>query len=148
MNARLTTWVGAVLVTAAVSLSGCSNDTAAAEPEGPAPVVISPVQGTDLKTVTLSEAAIDRLDLRTAPVRAAGAKGRTTIPYAALVYDEQGRTWTFVQAGVRTFVRSSVVIDEIVSNSVMLRRGPAVGTGVVTNGVQELLGAEYEVSGE
>lgn len=147
MNVQSKTLVAAVLAAAAVGLSGCAN-TASATPDGVAPVVLTPVQGTDLKTVSLSEAAARRLDLQTATVQPVAAKHRTAVPYAALVYDEQGGTWTFVKNGSRTFVREPVVVDKIDHSSVVLRSGPTVGTEVVTTGVEELLGAEYEVSGE
>ncbi len=142
--------VVAVLVAGTFGLSGCASAPAPAAPDGPAHVVLAPVKGSDLKTVTLSEAAIGRLGLVTASVQAgaAQAKGHLMVPYSALIYDDQGQTWTFVKAGVRTFVRAAVTVESITNSSVLLSQGPAVGTTVVTTGGQELLGAEYEVSGE
>jgi hypothetical protein len=150
MNTRNAIAVATIFVAGAVGMSGCASDPALAIPEAPAPVVLTSVKGTTLKQVTLSEPAMARLGLRTASVRAiaGGVTGRTTVPYAALIYDEDGATWTFVETGLRTFVRSAVVVASIDADTALLSRGPAVGTTVVTTGAEELLGAEYEVSGE
>lgn len=70
------------------------------------------------------------------------------IPYSAVVYDTDGSTWTYVNTKPRTFVRERISINAIEGFSALLSRGPAVGTAVVTVGAPELLGTEYEISGE
>jgi hypothetical protein len=45
-------------------------------------------------------------------------------------------------------VREPVAVDHIAGDVAVLSAGPAVGALVVTEGSQELLGAEYDISGE
>lgn len=132
----------------------------------------------DLHRVTLTQEAVSDVGIRTAPVRAAttakagtpqggaraltvtaattaragtprgGARVLTVIPLTAVIYDPQGRSWTYVTPAPRTFVRQAITIDHMVGDQVYLRSGPAVGTPVVTVGAAELLGAEYGVGEE
>jgi hypothetical protein len=110
--------------------------------------------------VSLTQRAVDRLDIRTAPVRTvrvavpnrggarAGSTTRKVVPYAAVVYDENGATWTFTNPAPRTFVRQRIDVDYVTGDRAVFRHGPAVGTWVVTVGAAELLGAELGVGGE
>src|SRR5262249_4435870 len=110
--------------------------------------------GSPVKQVLLTQRAEQRLGIATQPVRAgtrgpSGRHGRfEVIPYSAVVYDNDGSTWTYVNTTGRTFVREPIVIDAIQGNEAILGRGPAVGAAVVTVGAPELLGAEYNISGE
>ena len=70
------------------------------------------------------------------------------IPYSAVVYDTDGSTWTYVNTTGRTFVRDRITVAAIEGHSALLSAGPAVGARVVTVGAPELLGAEYDISGE
>jgi hypothetical protein len=65
-----------------------------------------------------------------------------------LIYDPQGRAWTYAQVGPLTFVRRAVVVDHVTGEAVYLRAGPRAGTRIVTVGAPELLGAEYGVGEE
>lgn len=136
---------------AAGGLAGCSGGDP--EPEAPPPVTLADVPGQDgLKTVTLTEEAAQRLALRTADATApaTAASGVTvTVPYAAVVYDADGGTWTYVPAeGANSWVRAPIEIASITGDTANLRSGPAVGTPVVVVGAPELMGAEAEISGE
>jgi hypothetical protein len=138
----------ALLVASALLLSACGHATVDAPPAD-SPVQVSPVPGSDLKSVALSEQSSARLGIRTASVTlTAAAAGLRQVPYSAIVYDEQGATWTFVPTARRTYVREPVAVDHIAGDVAVLSAGPAVGTLVVTEGSQELLGAEYDISGE
>jgi len=139
----------ALLVASALLLSACGQATLDAPPAD-SPVQLSPVPGSDVKSVALSEQSSARLGIRTAPVTpaAAAAAGLRQVPYSAIVYDEQGATWTFVPTAPRTYVREPVAVDHIAGDVAVLSAGPAVGALVVTEGSQELLGAEYDISGE
>ncbi len=64
------------------------------------------------------------------------------------MYDTDGSTWTYVEATGRTFVRNRVSIAAIDGRTAILTTGPAVGAQVVTVGAPELLGTEYDISGE
>src|SRR3972149_3086381 len=66
-------WLIGVLVIAGLQLSACGQ-----KPEKHSkvqPAKVEPVQGTDLKRVTLTEKAAERLDIKTAPPRQAGGGG-------------------------------------------------------------------------
>jgi hypothetical protein len=64
------------------------------------------------------------------------------------VYDSDGSTWTYATAAPRTYLREPIVVERIDGDAAILTRGPAVGTAVVVVGAPELLGAEYQISGE
>ena len=70
------------------------------------------------------------------------------IPLAAVLYDKDGKTWTYTTSEPLTFVPQEVVIARIDGDTAILTSGPAPGTEVVTVGAAELLGAEYGVPGE
>jgi hypothetical protein len=113
------------------------------------PATIEKIEGSELSRVTLSEKAIQRLDLKTDEVREVKVKGSTTprkvVPYSALIYDPQGNTWIYTSPQSRTFVRQKVEVDFIEGNFVVLNDGPPVGTVVASVAVAELYGAEFEV---
>ena len=144
-----------LLLVAVVGLgaSACSRAEATADGEGAYSdaAKVEPVQGTDLSKVTLSERAAERLGIRTAPVRdarvpvAKGGGTRKVIPYAAVLYDENGDTWTFTTPQTLTFLRQKIQVDYIEGDQAFLLDGPAAGTAVVTVGAAELLGAELGV---
>jgi hypothetical protein len=70
------------------------------------------------------------------------------VPYAALLYDANGKTWVFTNPKPLVFVRAPVTINRITGDKVVLSAGPPVGTLVVTVGAEELLGTEYGVGHE
>ncbi|RYU12040.1 hypothetical protein [Nocardioides iriomotensis] len=111
------------------------------------PAHVEPVTGTDVSRVTLTPRAVQRIGLETATVGTSGGDRRTrlVIPYAALLYDEEGSTWTYTAPGRRVFQRAPVAVDVIEGDRVWLSEGPEAGTRVVTVGAQELLGAEFGV---
>jgi hypothetical protein len=137
-------WLYVALVAAAgltalaiwVSLGGSSTPEAlAAEP-----ATVELVEGSDLARITFSPSAMKRLDVKTDSVRAV-AKG-TSVPYGAVFYDPEGKTWVYVSPKPRTFIRQQITIAYIDGTNAFLTAGPAVGTKVATVGVQELFGAE------
>lgn len=65
-----------------------------------------------------------------------------TVPWSAVVFDVHGGTWVFEQTAPRTFVRRRVVVRSTAGPDAVLATGPAAGTKVVTEGVQQLFGAE------
>ncbi|MDP9185052.1 MAG: hypothetical protein M3O29_05225, partial [Actinomycetota bacterium] len=106
-----------------------------------------PIEGSDVAQVTLSEEAAGRIDVQTRPVEAAG-HAQLTIPYAAVLYDPAGDTWTYTSPDPFVFVRESIDVIEIDGDQALLSDGPPPGTQVVTVGAAELLGTEYEVGEE
>jgi hypothetical protein len=149
----------ALLLVAAltVGVSACSRSQATEEEGGSSDAVkVEPVQGSELSRVILTEQAAGRLGIQTAKVReervaaAGGGKAvtRKVIPYAAVLYDEQGSTWTFTNPDPLTYLRQKIAVDYIQGGDAVLSAGPAAGVTVVTTGSAELLGAELGVGEE
>ena len=137
------------LLVVGVGAAGCQAG-ATAEDEQAQPATVEAVEGTDLNRVTLTEEGAGRLGIRTAAVAPAAGAGaaRSTVPFPAVLYDAEGRSWVYQTAGVNVFVRAPIVVDRVDGDTAYLRQGPAAGTVVVTVGVPELYGAEYGVGGE
>jgi hypothetical protein len=152
MNIKLTM---AVTLTVAATLAGCSGASTPAADE--APVSLKSVKladGTELKQVQLVDHAVERLGITTGTVHQASATlaGVTAqhkvLPYAAVVYDSNGASWTYVNTAPRTYLRARIAVAAIQGDTAVLTSGPADGTTVVTQGAPELLGAEAEIAGE
>src|SRR5262245_15725562 len=141
----------ASVAAAALFLTGCAAASAGQEPS---PAVVKSIPGSAIKQLQLTEQAIHRLGITTVAVRTgqAAVDGRRgtykLIPYSAVVYDNDGSTWAFVNTGPRTFVRQRITTGEIQGSTAVLAAGPAPGAAVVTVGAPELLGTEYNISGE
>jgi len=97
--------------------------------------------------VILTAQAAKRLGIETAPVRDSQVQGklRKVVPYAAVFYDLNGKTWVYMNPEPLTFVRASISVDYIDSDLAVLSEGPPSGTGVVTVGSPELYGTEFGV---
>ena len=76
-----------------------------------------------------------------------GAAGDLTMPYAAVVYDADGGTWTFVELDPGVYQRAEITIDSIDGDDAQLSSGPEPGTDVVVVGAAELVGVEAGISG-
>ena len=70
-----------------------------------------------------------------------------SVPYAAIVYDAQGKTWTYVNEQPLVYKRAEITVDDISGDTARLSAGPPAGTQVVTTGAAELYGAEIGVGG-
>ena len=139
--------VAGLVIGAAAMLAGCATATPAETP----PAQIKPVAGSQIPQLQLTEQAVHRLGIVTQPVRpttTAGHAAREFIPYSAVVYDTDGSTWTYVNTAARTYERKPITVTEIDGAAALLSAGPAAGTPVVTVGGAELLGTEYDISGE
>jgi multidrug efflux pump subunit AcrA (membrane-fusion protein) len=95
--------------------------------------------------VTLTAEGAERAGLQTASVRRSG--DHRVVPYSALIYDGEGRTFVYTAPTPRTFLRSPVVVDRIEGDRVLLTDGPAAGSRVVTTGAAEVYGTELDVAG-
>ena len=132
-------------------LTGCG---VASAHEDPPPATVKSIPGSAVKQHLLTQQAVHRLGIATVPVRTAQAAldGRSgtyrVIPYSAVVYDNDGSTWAFVNTAPRTYVRQRITVGAIQGRTAVLTAGPAAGAAVVTVGVPELLGTEYNISGE
>jgi multidrug efflux pump subunit AcrA (membrane-fusion protein) len=85
------------------------------------------------------------VDLQTTTATRAG--GHTVVDYEALIYDGEGVPWVYTVPEPLTFVRAKVTVDRIEGNRVLLSKGLAPGTEVVTVGATEVYGAELEIAG-
>ena len=139
--------VAGLVIGAAAILAGCATAT----PAETSPAVIKPVAGSQIPQLQLTERAVQRLGIVTQPVRPTGAAGQPAhevIPYSAVVYDHDGSTWTYVNTAAGTYERKPITVTDIDGQVALLSVGPAAGTPVVTVGAAELLGTEYNISGE
>jgi len=139
--------VAGLVIGAAAILAGCATTAPAEAP----PALIKPVAGSQIPQLQLTERAVQRLGLVTQPVRpttTANRAAREIIPYSAVVYDTDGSTWTYVNTAARTYERKPITVTEIDGDVAQLSAGPPAGTPVVTVGATELLGTEYNISGE
>jgi hypothetical protein len=143
-------WLVVLLLIASLQLSGCGKtaEVVVAEEGGPAKVEHLTNQPNASKIV-LTEDAAKRIDIQTVKVGTAsdGSK-QNTIPYAAVLYDTDGKTWTYTNPNPQTFVRSPITIDHMEGDMAVLKAGPAGGTAVVIVGAAELFGAESEFEEE
>lgn len=131
--------VGVGLLVIALGACGKPSDEAGDTRVDPVKIVRTS-QATE---VVVTSAAARRLDIHRASVRSEGTG--TVVPYAAVLYTADGKTWVFAVAGRYRFVRTAVVVSDIRGDSVLLSKGPPAGTTVVTRGAAELLGAESGV---
>ena len=160
MRVKDLVWVllmGAVVAASFAVASRRSNiEEPVTAPDG-RPVVVEPVEGTDLHRVTLSARAAERLGIETivmgegrgpGTTRLAGtsarAPARMGVPYSALLYYAGGSTWVYTSQEARVFVRQRVSVERIDGDWVELKDGPAAGTTIVTVGGAELLAAELD----
>jgi hypothetical protein len=123
-------------------LGGCNQASTSAPKEE---AIHIEEQASGLKQLTLSAKAAERLGVATAPVIGSGSA--LTVPYAAVIYDAKGETWSYVNTAPLVFQRQQITVDEIDGDTAVLSAGPAVGTAVVTTGAAELYGAEIGVGG-
>jgi hypothetical protein len=137
--------VGLVLVTGSVWLSACGS-TSGGEPGGEEAATVEPIKGTDTNRVTLTKDAAETLGVETDSVRQAG--GREVVPDAAVVYAADGHTFTYSSPKPFTYVRADITVDRIDGRKAILKKGPPVGTNVVTVGSAELFGLENEYEPE
>jgi hypothetical protein len=139
---------------AAVALAGCSAGTSTEAEVGRDPASVVALGGPDnLHLITLPSDAAAHIGLTTAPVTAvtpstANHHATLAIALAAVLYDDQGVSWVYVQKAPLSFERAKVVIATVDGDTALLTSGPAVGTQVVTVGNAELDGSEYGVPGE
>jgi hypothetical protein len=146
-----------VVALAVLMVSGCgdagSDDDEATTAD---PATVEPIEGGEVNRITLTARATERLGIETAAVELtppdALAPPRTSIPYAAVIYDPAGQTWTYVNPEPNTFERHAIAVEDIRGSAVdpalqvaILSLGPPAGTTVVTTGAAELFGTEYEV---
>ena len=140
-----TRWMIVVLIIAGLQMSAC--DRKASKYKYIEPAHVEHIEGSKLSKVTLTEKAVERIDLKTGPVKEQQIAGsmRKVIPYSALLYDKYGKTWLYKNIEPRIFVRHPITVDYIEGDLVILSDGPPTGTKIVTLAAAELLGAEIGI---
>ena len=143
MSTKHSAVIGLTLGTVVI-LTGCGS----AAPADVPPATVTQIAGSQVARLQLTGQAIQRLGIVVQPVRAAPAAKGEVIPYSAVVYDTDGSTWAYTNTAARIYVRQPITIAAIQGDVALLSAGPPVGTEVVTVGAAELLGTEYDISGE
>ena len=128
---------------AGLLLLGACAEAPSDEHEVVEPVKLEHVKGTDLTRVVLTPQAARRADIQTTRVERDGR--RLVVPAAAVLFDTDGKAWVYTNPEPLTYVRHEIKIDVEEGDTVFLRKGPTPGTAIVTVGVPQLYGAEYEV---
>ena len=138
------------LVLLAGVLAGPTESDAAGPTEAAAalstgrPARLEAIDGSNIKKITLTPKAAQRLDVQTGQVRQ-DASGRKVVPYAAIVYDKDGSTWVYTNPQPLTYIRQAIVVDSISGGDAVLKEGPDLGMQVATTGAPQLYGAEKGV---
>lgn len=147
---HLKLWLVVVLILAALQLAACSQSAAEETIEESSPAQVEHLVGANPSRIVLTEEAAQRLDIQTAPIHEEQVNGTSqrVMPYAAVLYDPEGNTWTYTNAEPLTFVRQPISVDRIEGDIAVLAAGPASGTEVVTVGGAELYGSESEFEEE
>jgi len=132
-------------VLVAPSEAGAASPTeAAAALSAGRPARLEAIDGSNIKKITLTPKAAQRLDIQTGKVRQ-DASGRKVVPYAAVVYDKDGSTWVYTNPQPLTYIRHTIIVELIKGDDAVLKEGPDVGMQVATTGAPQLYGAEKGV---
>ena len=153
---RTNGWVVAALFVAIAPLTGCQKQGSKHEMIHPAKA--EKIEGSKLKRLTLTERAMQRLDLQLGEVsKRKGSRQvspQLSVPYGALIYDPHGTEWVYTSPEPRVFIRAKVKVDYIEGVEspeddgedkemiVFLKDGPDVGTMVVSVATEEIWGVE------
>jgi len=135
--------VALVATATAFALNRGDGNEAVAHEE---PAHVEAIEGSELSRVTLTQRAAERLDIQTAEVTEASAGGsKLNVPYAAVIYDTQGKTWVYTNPEELVYVRHEITVERIDGDVAVVTQGPDVGTKVVTVGGAMLYGTEFGV---
>ncbi|HSB67357.1 MAG TPA: hypothetical protein VLD65_12325 [Anaerolineales bacterium] len=144
-------WVFVILCIFCLPLAACGQ-AVSVDSNPPKPLTIEHLDSNSEPTrEILTMDAVKRLDLQVAPVQSVTVNGKmqTVIPYASILYDTQGSTWVYVNTAPQTYVRHLVIVEDINGDEAILSNDElSQGTQVVTQGAEELFGAEFEFEEE
>jgi hypothetical protein len=136
---HISRWVIVTVILVGLLLSACGSKIPVTG-DKVAPSKLESIDGSDLSRVILTEKAAERLGIET--VMASGSE----VPYAAVIYDTEGKTWIYTSPASLTYVRAPIMIDYIEGDTAFLSENLASELAVVTVGVSELYGTETGVS--
>jgi len=80
-----------LIIVASLQLTACGPEPTTIEQIDPSR--LQDIEGSELKLVMLTEKAVERIGVETAP-----ASGRV-VPYSAVIYDVEGKTWVYTNPG-------------------------------------------------
>src|SRR5262245_28497953 len=114
---RLVWWLGLSLLAASWALVGFTAAPAGAAGKSDA-AKVERGEGGGAARVKVSAKAAERLGIQTTPIREQDApkKGespRKVIPYSAVLYDLNGKTWVYASPEALVFVRHPIAVDHI-----------------------------------
>jgi hypothetical protein len=132
-----------VLVGPPAAAAASPTEAAAALSAG-RPARLEAIDGSNIKKITLTPKAAQRLDVQTGKVRQ-DPSGRKVVPYAAVVYDKDGSTWVYTNPQPLTYIRQAIIVELIKGDDAVLKEGPEIGMQVATTGAPQLYGAEKGV---
>ena len=143
-----TRWMVVGLIAVGLGLAGCSggSDGAGAAVDTSAASVVQDMPGTDVKQVTLTAQAAQRLGIQTVTV--GGSAPAFVVPYAAVMYAPDGSTWVYTVRQPLTYVREKVAVQVVrgaKGDEAVLSQAPPAGTTIVSTGVVELYGTELGI---
>ena len=143
---RLRALAVGLAVVGAMSLSAC-KEVEEESAAGYEPTKLEPIKGRseDYQRVRFTKEGAARVDVQTAEV--SRGTGHKVIPYEALIYNDEAKTFVYTNTKPLSYERVPIVVDRITDERVLLSKGPAVGTKVVTVGATEVYGAELDIAG-
>jgi hypothetical protein len=131
---------------ASLSLSACKEaEEESAEGYSPSKLVAVKGSDDDLQRIVFTKEGAARTALETAQIRRAGK--HTVIPYAALIYNDEAKTFVYTNPKALEYLRAPVTVDRIEGNRVLLKNSPPIGTKIVTTGAVEVYGTEIDMAG-
>lgn len=149
-------WFAAALLLFGLGVAGCSKSAASESGIGGDPASVTAIDGPgDLHRIELTTDAAQRIGLTTDTVRllpastlTGGSGKQLAVAVGAVLYDQDGVTWVYVESAPLTFQRQRVTLSRVDGDVAVLQSGPAPGTAVANVGAAELRGSEDGVPGE
>jgi hypothetical protein len=142
-------FVTVLLALASLPLAGCKEGSTYKKIE---PAHVDHLEGEAIHKMTLTDKAVERLDVQTTPAREGKVEGapegeaaRIVVPYSSLIYFADGTTHVYTNPEKNVYIRQPVEVDYIEGDMVVLKKGPAPGTLVASVAAAELLGTEVGV---
>ena len=137
--------LGLVVVIQELSEKELSEDAVASESE---PATLEPVEGTSLVRVTLTSTQPNASASKPFRCGTRVAERPEVVPYGAVIYDAEGKTWVYTNPEPLVFVRAPIDVARIGGRKVFLSSGPPPAPRSSTRGAAELFGAEFEVEAD
>ena len=135
--------LAAAAVIAVMTMRDDSTSSDVASVSQAEPAVVEHIEDSELSQITLTERAAERLQIETAAVST--EQGSLVVPYSAVYYAPNGDAWVYTSPEPLVFVRHAITVDRIEGDKAFLTKGPSADTTVVTVGVPELYGTEFEI---